>query len=394
MTPAARYAAAIVVLDRIVAGAPAEKSLTTWARTNRFAGSGDRAAVRDHVYDALRARRTLAAMGGSDTGRGLVLGLLRRAGIDPALIFGAGGYAPSALTGAESEPAERPLTPAQAADLPDWLWPIWQESLGDDAMGAADCLRDRAGVFLRVNRNRTRRDEAQASLAAEGIATVPVPDVKTALQVTDNPRKVATSKAFRDGLIEVQDTASQIAISRLPLAPDMRVLDYCAGGGGKALAMADLLAAPVWAHDIDTARMADIAPRAARAGSTIRVFNTSHLPKTATFDLVLCDAPCSGSGTWRRAPDAKWRITPGRLTDLVALQQDVLTAAARQVVPGGVLAYATCSVLNQENRGAIDAFCRNHRNWDLRDELVLHPQATHDGFYLAILRDIGRSGLS
>ena len=394
MTPAARYAAAIAVLDQIVAGAPAERSLTTWARTNRFAGSGDRAAIRDHVYDALRARRTLAAMGGSDTGRGLVLGLLRRAGILPDTIFGAGGYAPSALTDSEKLPAESSPTPAQAADLPDWLWPIWQESLGDDAMGAADRLRDRAGVFLRVNLHRTSRGDAQASLASEGIATVPVPNVETALHVTDNPRKVATSKAFRDGRIEIQDTASQIAISRLPLAQDMRVMDYCAGGGGKALAIADHLNAPVWAHDIDTARMADIAPRAARAGSTIKILNTSQLPKTASFDLVFCDAPCSGSGTWRRAPDAKWRLTPDRLADLVALQQDVLTAAARHVVPGGVLAYATCSVLKQENRDAISTFRQDHPDWDLRDEMTLIPQAAHDGFYLAILQDLGRNGRS
>lgn len=390
MMPAARYAAAIVVLDQIVAGAPAERTLTTWARTNRFAGSGDRAAIRDHVYDALRARRTLAALGGGDTGRGLVLGLLRRAAIDPDTVFGAGGYAPPALTEAERHPSVESLTPAQAADLPDWLWPLWSDSLGADADAAAHCLRERAGVFLRVNTQRTTRDAARDRLAAEGIATVLMQDVKTALQVTENARKIAASETFRDGWIEVQDTASQIAMARLPLTPDMRVLDYCAGGGGKALAIADRLGRPVWAHDIDAARMSDIAPRADRAGADITVLNTRQLPQAAPFDLVLCDAPCSGSGTWRRAPDAKWRLTPDRLRELLTLQQDVLTAAMDCVAPGGLLAYATCSVLQNENRDAIETFLTRSPGWDLQDEMSLRPDAAHDGFYLAILRDSRR----
>ena len=385
MTPAARYAAAIAVLDQIVAGAPAERALTNWARTNRFAGSGDRAAIRDHVYDVLRARRSLAVLGDGAGGRALVLGLLRRDGIDPASVFGAGGHAPEALTPQEVAPPRADPSPAEAADLPDWLWPLWQDAFGADAMAVAQAMRHRAALHLRVNLARTTRDAAQARLVGEGIATAPHPDVDTGLIVLDSPRRVAGSATLADGWIEVQDAASQIAVAALPLRSGGRVLDYCAGGGGKALAMADRLKAPVWAHDVNAARMQDIAPRASRAGVTITTCATSALAALAPFDLVLCDAPCSGSGTWRRTPDAKWRLSPEDLSTLNGLQADVLEKGAALCAKDGRLAYATCSVLRCENDAIVSTFLAGHPDWSIESVLRLQPAPHNDGFYMAVL---------
>lgn len=386
MTPAARYASAIAILDIVLAGEPAERALTNWARANRFAGSGDRAAIRDHVYDVLRARRSLAVAGGGEDGRALILGLLRRDGTPPDTVFGAGGHAPAALTPEEAEAPRTDPTPAQAADLPDWLWPIWQASLGDDAMACAVMQQHRAGLHLRVNLSRTTRQVAQDRLQAEGIATLPHPDVDTGLIVQDNPRRVAGSHAFADGVIEVQDAASQIAMAALPLSPGLRVLDLCAGGGGKALAMADRMKSSVFAHDIDPRRMTDIAPRAIRAGVQIKTLSTQALQGAAPFDLVLVDAPCSGSGTWRRTPDAKWRLTDERLHELNAIQAEVIAQGASLCAPGGALAYATCSVLRDENDAIVEAFVAQNPSWHAQAPLRLQPSAQHDGFYMVVLR--------
>ncbi|WP_394153122.1 RsmB/NOP family class I SAM-dependent RNA methyltransferase [Loktanella salsilacus] len=386
MTPAARYASAIAILDTVLAGEPAERALTNWARSNRFAGSGDRAAIRDHVYDVLRARRSLGVAGGGDDGRALVLGLLRRDGIPVDTVFGAGGHAPAALTPQEAQVPAMDPSPAQAADLPDWLWPIWQASLGDQAMTCALTQQQRAGLHLRVNLSRATRQVEQDRLQAEGIATLPHPDVDTGLIVQDNPRRVAGSKPFADGVIEVQDAASQIAMAALPLSPGLRVLDLCAGGGGKALAMADRMQTPVFAHDIDPRRMTDIAPRAARAGVQIKTLTSQALQGAAPFDLVLVDAPCSGSGTWRRTPDAKWRLTPERLSELNRIQAEVIAQGAALCAPGGLLAYATCSVLQAENDAVVGTFVARNPDWHARPPLRLHPTKEHDGFYMVVLQ--------
>jgi 16S rRNA (cytosine967-C5)-methyltransferase len=385
MTPAARYASAIVILDIVLAGEPAERALTNWARSNRFAGSGDRAAIRDHVYGVLRARRSLSVAGGGADGRSLILGLLRRDGIAPVMVFGAGGHAPGALTLEELQVPDINPTPAQTADLPDWLWPIWQASLGDDAMACGVIQQHRASLHLRVNLSRTTRQAAQDRLLAEGIATQPHPDVDTGLIVQDNPRRVAGSATFADGWIEVQDAASQMAMAALPLVSGMRVLDLCAGGGGKALAMADRMKSPVFAYDIDSHRMTDVAPRAIRAGVQIKTLSTQTLQGAAPFDLVLVDAPCSGSGTWRRTPDAKWRLTDEILHELNAIQAEVLAQGASLCAPGGTLAYATCSVLRAENDAIVDAFLTRNSNWQADAPLRLLPSHQHDGFYMVVL---------
>lgn len=382
MTPAARVAAAIEVLDLIVTGTPAEKALTGWGRSHRFAGSGDRLALRDLVFDALRCRRSLGVLGGADTGRGLMLGALRRDGADIAAIFSGTGYAPAPV-GPLDKARDGPLTDAERLDLPDWLYPLFAQPLGPHLETVLRAMQARAPVFLRVNLARGTRAAAVAALAADGITSLACPNIRTALEVTHNQRKIQTSRAYLVGLVELQDAASQAAVLRLPLRDGQRVLDFCAGGGGKVLAIAGLGRAALFAHDADPRRMADLPARALRAGALVSVLTTQNLPASGLFDLVLVDAPCSGSGTWRRSPDAKWRLTPADLDRLCAVQAQILQQALRRVSPGGCLAYATCSVLNAENQGQIARLLAAHPGLVLREVWQNMPSAVGDGFYLA-----------
>lgn len=380
MTPAARWAAAARILDQIAGGDPAEKALTNWARRSRFAGSKDRAAIRDHVFDILRCWRSTAALGGDETGRARVLGRLRQEGLDPDTIFTGEGYALSPLSDSEKAAGRLPEG-AEALDLPGWLLHIFNGDLADKSHATAEALRHRASVFLRVNLLKSSRSDAQAVLLEDGIATSPHPLSDTALEVLENARRIAQSKAFQSGLVELQDAASQAVVDALPLASGMRVLDYCAGGGGKTLAMAARLAGPVEAHDADPRRMSDLPVRAERAGAAVTLTKTPE----GLFDLVLCDVPCSGSGAWRRSPEGKWRLAPEDLDAVRAVQQGILDRTAGLVCPDGTLAYATCSLLRQENEDQIDAFLTRHPGWKLGSQSRFGVDAGGDGFFVATL---------
>ncbi|SPJ22636.1 RsmB/NOP family class I SAM-dependent RNA methyltransferase [Palleronia abyssalis] len=384
MTPAARIETAIVCLDRIAAGEPAEKVLTGWARTARHAGSKDRAAVRDHVFDALRRWWSSAVWGGDQTGRARMIGLLRAEGIDPTTLFTGAGYGPDPLTETERASGTAPEG-VDALDCPAWLAPQLRASLDQDFDPVMTALQSRAPVFLRANLVKGDRDSARSALLAEGIETLPHPLSPTALEVTTNPRRVQGSRAWADGLVELQDAASQAIVDLLPLDGTRRILDYCAGGGGKALAMAARTAATIHAHDADAARMRDLPVRAERAGVQIRTVAPGTLSDEDLYDLVLVDAPCSGSGAWRRSPEGKIRLTPQALDRLTALQDRVLCEAVRHVRPGGLLAYATCSLLDVENRARVDHFSAG-RATEVVAERHLTPMDGGDGFYCALLR--------
>lgn len=383
MTPGARVAAAIAVLDQIIDGAVAEHALTAWARSSRFAGSKDRAAVRDHVFDVLRAKRSL----GNGSGRSLMQRLALREGWDVAALFSGEGHAPVPLSEAEQVSLNAPLTLSDAArcDVPDWLWPMWQASLGDHAARAAMAQQQRADVFLRVNRRRGTSADAITALMADGVTAVAHPTVAGCLRVIENPRRVKVAAAYVDGMVELQDAASQDAVARISVPNGARLLDYCAGGGGKALAFADQYDATVYAHDIAPQRMRDLPDRAARAGVEIDIIPTRDLPRQPQWDVVFCDAPCSGSGTWRRTPDAKWRLTPDRLAVLMQSQREILQGAAHLVAPGGTLVYATCSVLDNENGAAVAHFCQANKDWQIVGQTQRLPDQDADGFFDCVL---------
>ncbi|MGY6536650.1 MAG: RsmB/NOP family class I SAM-dependent RNA methyltransferase [Pararhodobacter sp.] len=396
MTPAARAAAAIDILDRWLAGEPAEAALTRWARASRFAGSGDREAVRDLVYDVIRKRRSAQALGGGvASGRALLLGCLRAAAAAmpaarlPAtpLDWDGTGHAPPALDATEralfaAPPPELPR--AVALDCPDWLLPAFDSALGLDADPVLRVLRDRAPVFLRVNADKSTPEALCRLLADSGIAAQPHPLARMALQVTAGARRLRGTQAFRDGLFEMQDAASQAVAARFAQALPVgtHVLDYCAGGGGKALALA-ASGLSVSAHDADPGRMRDLPARATRAGVAVAVL--ADPAGQAPWPALLADVPCSGSGSWRRAPEAKWALSPDALARLTATQDAILRRAAALVAPGGLLGYATCSLLGVENDDRIAAFLAEVPGWARIDRLRLTPLDGGDGFFLTIL---------
>ncbi|MEY4984604.1 MAG: hypothetical protein RIR62_2870 [Pseudomonadota bacterium] len=380
MTPAARAAAAIGVLDTILAGQPAEQALTNWGRANRYAGSSDRAALRDLVFDALRCRRSFAALGGAMTGRGLILGGLRAAGLDPAAVFADDRYAPP-----PPDAADAPRAPEgdEALDVPDWLAPRLKDSLGPDYTPVMQAMRQRAPVFLRVNPLRATRAAAIAALAADGVEARPHPLAAGALEVLGGARRIQQGAAYLDGLVELQDASSQAVVEALPLRDGQRVLDLCAGGGGKTLAMAGRARVALFAHDADPRRMRDLPARAARAGAAVKI--TEKPEKTGPYDLILTDVPCSGSGSWRRDPEGKWRLTAARLDELLAIQSGVMDRAAGMLRAGGVLAYATCSLLRDENGAQVAAFLARNAGWHCTAQHRLTPLTGGDGFFLALL---------
>lgn len=385
MIPAARVQSAIEILDEVLAGAPTEQALIRWARQNRFAGSKDRAAIRDHVFEAVRCKRSFAVLGGAETGRGLMIGQLREKGQDLSLIFSGTKYGPDEIS--EEEYAAfgdlEKSNDATQVDLPDWLWAQFEESLNDRAFETAQSLRHRSKVFLRVNSRKASQQQALAALANEGIEAIPHWLSKTALEVTVNPNRINQSSTFKDGLVELQDAASQAVCDFLSLPKSGQILDYCSGGGGKALAMAAATDARIVAHDADPRRMNDLPNRSKRAGVSIEI-QEKILPG-ANFDLVFCDVPCSGSGSWRRAPDGKWLLTQEKLEKLLKVQAGILADCAELVAPGGELAYATCSVLKNENQVQINTFLNANTEWCLVEERQFLPQDGGDGFYVARL---------
>lgn len=384
MTPAARLSAAIEVLDRYLEGDPAEKALTNWARRSRYAGSKDRAAVRDIVFDALRCLRSHSALGGALSGRGLVLGGLRAKGKPPEDFFTGEGYAPSRLSEDEIQGGYTPKG-NEELDCPDWLAEDLRESLGDDFHAVLTALQKRASVFLRVNLAKATLDQAIAQLQAEVIQAKPHDLSDTALEVTEGARRIHMSDAYKNGWIELQDVASQAVVECLPLKDGMRILDYCAGGGGKTLAMAGKVKAEFYAYDISHSRICDLSARAERAGVDVEAITSpsSHAP----YDLVLCDVPCSGSGAWRRSPEGKWLLSEKNLSQLVVTQSKILDEAKSLVANGGVLAYATCSLLQAENKKQIDSFLNRFPNWQSTYSRQFTPKDGGDGFFITCLTE-------
>lgn len=388
MTPPARFQAAIEILDAAGKGPATEQVLTGWARRSRFAGSKDRAAIRDIVFDIMRMQRSCASSGGGTEGRALVLGYCRQMGTDPDSVFTGVGHAPGPLS-ADERSAGAALRPdsATALDCPDWLMPRLRRALGAQTEEVLECLRHRAPVFLRANLAKASLAQVQASLAEEGIETRPHRLSPSALEVTDGARRIRQSQSYGSGLVELQDAASQAVADLVPLQIGETLLDFCAGGGGKSLAVAARVEGRYLLHDIKLERMKDAPARAARAGVAVETVSAPGLSARGPFPVVLVDAPCSGSGAWRRNPDGKWRLTEARLDELCQLQDQVLDGAATLVsLEGGRLVYATCSLLREENSERIDAFVGRNADWYCEKRLILTPLDGGDGFFCAILR--------
>lgn len=429
MTPAARISAAIEVLDDIIQRRrPAADALKDWGLSRRFAGSKDRAAIASLVYDALRRKASSSFAMAAETPRALVLGMLaslRRLGVaEIAALCSGENHAPAPLS-----PDETALLTAfstdgapewMCADVPEWLWPSIRQAFGAFAIEEGRALAARAPIDLRANRLKTSRDALKESLAhLSPEAGAWSPDALRFQPGHDGRGpSLQTEPGFFAGEFEIQDEGSQLVTLLAGAKPGETVVDLCAGAGGKTLALAALMAneGRLLATDLDSRRLAPLHERLARSGAShveIRIPRSrGHEPLAdiaGQADLVLVDAPCTGSGTWRRNPDAKWRVRPGALAERLKDQAEVLARAARLVRPGGRIAYITCSILPEENDGAVRGFLERHPGFapipatellasDAGDFALLGRFATEfglqlsprrtgtDGFYLACLR--------
>jgi 16S rRNA (cytosine967-C5)-methyltransferase len=350
----------------LIPSAPADAKLSTYFRENKALGSADRAFIADVTYAVLRRKRYLQLIAGGADPFGLLMAqLLRVQGL--GLRDLSAHLSPVQATRAQQIKAAaiENLTPAIQADLPDWLWEKLLAQYGEEqALTIARSMQQQASLDLRVNRLNGVREEVLALFAKENIPASPTPYSPDGVRLKD---KIALNKhvLFSKGVIEVQDEGSQLlALLVAPRRSEM-VADFCAGAGGKTLALGAIMhnSGRLYAFDISERRLANLKPRLARSGlSNIHpqlIANESDqkLKRLAgKFDRVLVDAPCSGLGTLRRNPDLKWRQTPQDLAELMVKQANILSAAGKLVRPGGRLVYATCSLLHEENEAIVEAF--------------------------------------
>jgi 16S rRNA (cytosine967-C5)-methyltransferase len=410
MTPAARLAMAIELLEVIVEAAhsngPAADTLISRRFSQaRFAGSKDRAAVRALIYAWLRDYQALAEVSYDSSARAIALSSLKSDEVET--LFAGTGYGSEVLSQSERDWLAEPRKDVSAhgqVNLPEALLPAFIRRFGDDWPAASLGLNDRAPTDLRVNTLKTNREAAQAQLADQGVACQPTPHSPWGLRLTADAHVEAT-QAWRDGLVEIQDEASQLPALSCAVQPGETVVDLCAGAGGKTLALAMGRPGRLIAHDDDAKRLARLVPRAARAGVTAE-FRSDGVDELGDLhglaDIVLVDAPCTGSGTWRRNPEARLRVTPETILAAQSLQIRLIEAAARLLKPGGRLVYAVCSVFEEEGADVIDAVRQRLpdlavepplvANWraedtDSRRFLAFAPHSHGvDGFFIANLR--------
>lgn len=433
MTPSARIAGAIEVLADIeTKRRPAADALTEWGQMHRFAGSGDRAAIAGLVYDTLRRRASSAFVMGDTTPRAVMLGMLRlERGLDVdaiAALFDGSRFAPAPLSDDERSKLTiaslQDAPPHIAGDYPDWLDASFAAVFGEARAEEGAALASRAPLDLRVNTIKADRDRASAELGEYnpeetswspwGLRISVPPDAK-------GPA-IQADPAFIKGHVEIQDEGSQLAALLSGAQPGEQVVDLCAGGGGKTLALAAMMEnrGQLYATDTDKRRLAPIHARLERAGARNVQVRT---PRGAAevlddlmgkIDLVLIDAPCTGTGSWRRNPDAKWRLRPGALEQRRKDQAAALDRAVPLVKPGGRIAYITCSVLDDENGAQIRDFLTRHAGFSVEKPeevaaalgersylfrkaalladsgLLMTPRRTGtDGFFVSILRRSG-----
>ncbi len=422
-----RLAAAIEVLADIqTRHRPVAEALKDWGLSHRFAGSGDRAAIGNVVYDVLRWRASSAWIAGSDAPRALVLATVaRRWGLGAdgvAARIADDPHAPEPPTAAEAERFASPdlaeAPPHVRADVPEWLASRLESVFGASWVGEGEALALRPPLDLRVNRLKVDRPRLLKALAKFAAAATPFSPDGVRIPPSEGERRhpnVQVEPAFQKGWFEVQDEASQIAALMVAAKPGEQVLDLCAGAGGKTLALTAAMEnkGQIFATDSDRVRLAPIFERLRRAGTRnvqVRDAGTALDDLASRADAVLVDAPCTGSGVWRRRPDAKWRLSERALADRVGEQTALLATAARFVKPGGRLVYATCSLLPDENGDRIAEFLAAAPDFavvppataiaaaglppelaekalTLDTGLVLTPRRTEtDGFFITVMR--------
>jgi 16S rRNA (cytosine967-C5)-methyltransferase len=435
MTPGARIQAAIELIDQVLMAwmsqkrIPADKMLEGYFKSHRYIGSKDRGVISELVYWVLRHKAALEWWLDRENqrlhGRSFVIAaIVLRKDYNPQTIQSIpkdSQYSPPPFTEEETKMIgelvrhniEHPDMPDHVRlNYPQWMDGMLRETFGDQFEVALHVLNEQAPTDLRVNTLKTTREQLMNELQKEGFENTPTPLSPVGLRLAKRG-PIFTSPLFKQGYFEVQDEGSQVVASIVDAEPGQRVIDFCAGAGGKTLALAASMKnkGRILAWDTSEKRLAQIVPRIRRAGvdnvqtHIITSENDAFIKRhKGTADRVLVDAPCSGSGTWRRNPDLKWRFTQKDLDEVIALQQSILQSASRLVKPGGRLIYATCSVLKEENDKQVEQFLTSVNNfrvvcaekiWDKNGNvndtnsvsflwLTPHEDGV-DGFFAAIL---------
>jgi 16S rRNA (cytosine967-C5)-methyltransferase len=406
MHTAARHQAVIELLEEILKSkAPADRLIGDYFRARRYIGAKDRGAIATDTYSVLRLYERLtwrlAGRGQPVTARLLYLDYLTHEGnqeMQTVMHWWNGAqYAPQPLDDNESRyhnGFDLPLTPHAEYALPEWLYQAFTTTYGHDAPQLMQALQQQAPLDLRVNTLKTSRDKALAILAASEITATPLPHSENALRITSRA-PIFGLKAFQDGWFEVQDAASQVMSNLVAAKAGEHILDFCAGAGGKTLAIAAAMQnkGQIIALDIAAGKLKELKKRAKRAGventqtHAISGLDDAYFRRLkANMDAVLVDAPCSGTGTLRRSPDITLRLTPARVAELITLQRTILEKAATCVKPKGRLIYVTCSLLAEENTEQVEWFIKNFPEFSLKESRLLTPNNNQtDGLFGAVL---------
>ncbi|GBE44590.1 ribosomal RNA small subunit methyltransferase B [bacterium BMS3Bbin10] len=382
MKPAGRLQAAIEILAEIkTRHRPASQALSDWGRGHRFAGSGDRAAIGNIVYDALRHRASIAWRMGSAEARALALGVMvfhwDESAESLGEMFARDPHAPETLSEEEVKALETGTLEGAPGwvqgDIPEWLEEAFEGNFSEDYIAEGQALALRPPTDFRINTLKADRGKVMKALKRFNPEPMELSPIGLRIAPSAGPARTANLQpeaAYQKGWVEVQDQGSQVCSLLVYARPGEQVLDYCAGAGGKTLAMAAAMEnkGQIFAYDADRNRLKPIYERLKRAGTRnvqVRSPGESLEDLTGKMDRVVVDAPCTGSGVWRRRPDAKWRLTPDALEKRLAEQAQVLEEASGYVRPGGYLCYITCSVLAQENEGQVSGFLETHEDFEL-----------------------------
>lgn len=424
MRPEAQVQSAIKILQQISeTRKPADLQLRSWGQKNRFAGSKDRAAIGELVFAVLRQRSRYAAQMISEAPRALMIAHLHamKSPADWQALFNGGPHAPGILSEEEMEMVHRqvePLSLSTKYSIPEWALQDLSDTFGSDLEVEAKALLSRAPIDLRVNTLKSARKPARVHLQREGVNTEPGALSRKALRIETregiSPGKIIKTRTYMEGEVDVQDQGAIWILDQVTLRPGDTAIDLCAGGGGKTLGLATQMKnkGTLIATDVAQRRLSNVEPRLKRAGITCA--DLMHIvdwvpgkdkqdPNLEAYkekaDLVFLDVPCSGSGTWRRQPDAKWRTDPNLVHGYRIAQKNILERGARLVKAGGELVYVTCSLFYSENAAQIDRFLSDNPEFTPRelepieglrkigDGYQLSPHSTGtDGFFVAFLR--------
>lgn len=424
MRPGPRIQASIDLLNSVEAGDDAaDRIVAAYFRRRRYAGSKDRAAVTELVYAVLRRRAWLGwrlsnAGAGGQGARLMVIAQLVDGGVpenEIAALFDGSEHAPTPLSLEEAaivQLLQRPPSgtppPSVAGNYPGWLHGALEQRFGTNLAAEMAALNERAPLDLRVNTARSNRESILARLRADGFNAEPTPFARSGVRLVD-ARQIDAHPLYRDGLLEIQDEGSQIVAALVGAQAGERIIDYCAGAGGKALALAAVMGdhGEIIACDTSSARLRKMAPRLARAGvNIVHPRSMEEAGVQGKFDRVLLDVPCSGIGAWRRRPEARWHLAEEKLIEYNDLQDDLLVKGATITAKNGALVYATCSVLRSEGEDRIASFLERVPGFEVVDADQIWPElldgvrpdqgpfvnlspaaSATDGFFVAVLRN-------